>query len=141
MSPSLNGLQNQPPNDLFSIEVARGEKDLEREQAARAIQFRTESDCLFCEKSVIHADESTYFEVTTWVRGSSRDSAILRDYSGRVAHRECVKGISKRRIEAYNASLVREQVEVSALREDREIPEQATLFDSLKTNIPDNQAR
>lgn len=75
---------------LFSKAVARGEKDLESEVRANALREREGSDCYKCGRYCLHTSNTTYFEVTAFVRGPQRDSLVGRNYSGRVACRTCL---------------------------------------------------
>jgi len=37
--------------------------------------------------------DRTYFEVTSWVTGPKKQSPVMRQASGRVAHRSCIEKI------------------------------------------------
>jgi hypothetical protein len=48
------------------------------------------SVCTFCGGSVDPDDESTYYEVRTWVHGVKKDSSVLRTYTGLYACSSCI---------------------------------------------------
>lgn len=53
--------------------------------------------CKFCFKSFtveeIDNPELTYREVASWVTGPKSDSPVLRERTGRMAHKECVEKV------------------------------------------------
>jgi hypothetical protein len=49
--------------------------------------------CHYCKRPVDTGDDSTAFEVVSWVRGKKKDSYSLREYSGRVAHGSCIENL------------------------------------------------
>lgn len=50
------------------------------------------ASCWFCNKYVDQSDpDKIYREVTSWVTGPKLQSPVLREQSGRVAHKECVE--------------------------------------------------
>lgn len=49
-------------------------------------------DCAFCPNKIEAGDESELFrEVRSWVHGPKLDGPVLREQTGRVAHKACVE--------------------------------------------------
>lgn len=48
------------------------------------------SHCCFCGRRVSREDPTTHEEVTSWVRGKKKDSAVLRTRSGRLGCGDCI---------------------------------------------------
>lgn len=46
--------------------------------------------CCFCQRRVDPGDPDTYEEVTSWVHGKKKDSAVLRTRNGRLACGDCI---------------------------------------------------
>lgn len=68
------------------------------------------NSCAYCGKYVDPSDESTYSQITSWVSGKKKDSAILRTYTGRYACKYC--------IELQRAGLGPDQAEVFGLLDE-----------------------
>lgn len=51
------------------------------------------NDCTFCENPIDKDDLSNFKEVTNWVHGPKSDGAVLREFTGRVAHEDCIRKI------------------------------------------------
>jgi hypothetical protein len=49
--------------------------------------------CSFCGTKVDPKDKSTYAEIRSYVHGEKKDSAVLRNYTGRYAHEACVNNL------------------------------------------------
>lgn len=47
-------------------------------------------DCMFCHEPANPDNPDTYHEVTEFVHGEKKHGAVLRDYTGRIAHKDCV---------------------------------------------------
>jgi hypothetical protein len=75
----------------------RGTEDLGSEETVDDFIAPQTTTCMFCFAPVDLESDYTYYEVTTFVRGPRRDSAVLRAYSGRYSCRYCIKGVSSRR--------------------------------------------
>jgi len=50
----------------------------------------TRHQCCFCQRRVDPSDPDTHEEITSWVHGKKKDSAVLRSRSGRLACRDCI---------------------------------------------------
>lgn len=50
--------------------------------------------CHFCAEPVSDDDETAYREVTSWVHGPKLDGPILREQTGRVAHKTCIDKVA-----------------------------------------------
>lgn len=50
-------------------------------------------DCFFCEIHVDLDNDENYREVMSWVNGPKLDGPVLRQQSGRVAHKKCIDNI------------------------------------------------
>jgi hypothetical protein len=48
-------------------------------------------DCPFCSREVDPDDPDNYQEATSWVTGPKLDHPVLRERSGRVAHKACIE--------------------------------------------------
>ncbi len=48
------------------------------------------ADCVACDLPVDLDADDTHYETTVWVKGPKRDGAVLREYTGRFMHGECV---------------------------------------------------
>lgn len=46
--------------------------------------------CYFCGDECSREDETTYFQVTSWVHGKKLDSPTMREQTGNIAHRKCI---------------------------------------------------
>lgn len=46
--------------------------------------------CVFCHQPVDLDDSENYREVLSWVNGPKLDGPVLREQTGRVAHKKCV---------------------------------------------------
>ena len=50
--------------------------------------------CHFCAGAVSDDDETAYREVTSWVHGPKLDGPVLREQTGRVAHKACIDKVA-----------------------------------------------
>jgi len=48
-------------------------------------------DCVFCNHPVDPDDPENYHEAKSWVTGPKLDHPVLRERTGRVAHKTCVE--------------------------------------------------
>ena len=46
--------------------------------------------CFFCGRHVDPKSDTTYAEVRSWISGPKKDSAVLRQYTGRYADNDCI---------------------------------------------------
>lgn len=49
-----------------------------------------DSTCALCGNPVNMENDENYRQVTSWVTGPKLDSPVLREQSGRVAHKKCI---------------------------------------------------
>ena len=49
--------------------------------------------CYFCDKRVDETDEENYRQVSSWVNGPKLDGPKLRQQTGLLAHKSCVKNV------------------------------------------------
>jgi hypothetical protein len=52
---------------------------------------RTEGPCEICDNPVTPDDNRAYEEIRTWVQRPQMHGAVLRTYTSKVAHEECIK--------------------------------------------------
>lgn len=53
---------------------------------------RTSRECAFGDGYISDAQfEEAYLEMTSWVHGPKKDGSTFRNYTGRMAHKECVE--------------------------------------------------
>jgi len=57
----------------------------------RPVANYNEGICSFCRKLVDRTDETAYEQITTWVQRPQMHGAVIREYTGRLAHEECIK--------------------------------------------------
>jgi hypothetical protein len=77
--------QNQNQTELFNVEpLAEVPNEKEEEVPVGA-------SCEFCKTRLDLSDEKTHHEVISWVYGKKRDSAVLRQYTGKVACEPCIR--------------------------------------------------
>lgn len=50
--------------------------------------------CAFCPNQVIEGNPENYYEVTSWVHGPKLDGPIMRERTGRVAHKKCIDNLA-----------------------------------------------
>lgn len=80
------------------------EENLEASNSEDDSEVNTSNSCDFCGQYADPKDPSTFSEVRTWVGGSKKDSAVLRVYTGRSAHRDCIE-LERRGIGANQQNL------------------------------------
>lgn len=78
-------LFDPPPGD-----EATRETNLENEDGS---DDPTGNHCTYCGRRVNRDDPATHEEITAWVHGAKKDSAVLRTRTGRVACGDCINKI------------------------------------------------
>lgn len=53
------------------------------------------SQCFFCKNELDADDPTTYRQVESWVTGPKLDSPVLREQTGRLAHKTCIENIMR----------------------------------------------
>lgn len=48
-------------------------------------------DCAYCPDQISPDDEDAYREVVSWVNGPKLDGPVLREQTGRRAHKKCIE--------------------------------------------------